>query len=219
MKSMHCVYRNGCFDDQYTLELEGFMSRTEFASTMNTFNAAAIHHPPPPSISSSRLVLFNMCTTISILCSIGLAIHYTHHVYLLLVIPISFLTFSLVIISWRRRLKQQFEASILHLCACMNATENVRGINFRLVKYTAPEQHLPPLPPSDYSIVIEFDDRYNLLHHFSAPHPVNDTLSTTNDVILNPPTYRTSLLNPPTYRQSQAELPFPSNAYHPDEKV
>ncbi|KAI9271541.1 hypothetical protein BDA99DRAFT_433720, partial [Phascolomyces articulosus] len=113
---------------------------------------------------------------------------------------------------------------ILHLCSCMNATENVRGINFRLTK-VSPEQQQQYLA----SIVIEFDDRYNLLHHFAAPAPGQQN-TTSSSRIHGPnalPPYRPSLIDPPTYRQSQQlvssspdhRLQFPSNTYHLNEKA
>ncbi|KAI8875754.1 hypothetical protein K501DRAFT_201950 [Backusella circina FSU 941] len=79
-----------------------------------------------------------------------------------------------------------------HLCSCMNATENVRGINFRL---TFPE-------PSIYAsaITIEFDNRYNLLHHFSSTS------------ITIPPSYP----SPPPY--AAAGPTRPTHAYYPNEK-
>ncbi|KAJ8657851.1 hypothetical protein O0I10_006379 [Lichtheimia ornata] len=251
MKSMRCSYRNGRFDDQYTLDLEGFMTRQEFAGVMHAFNAAAQRHPPPPSFTSGRMATLILCTGASILCSVGLAIYYTHHIALLLGIPFSFVALSSILVAWRRRLKVQFESAILHLCACMNATENIRGINYRLCKAPPPspsppdylpqqqQQHsphgiTPPPPPpphlavqSIYGIVIEFDDRYNLLHHFaiSAQGVGNNGVTMMNSSSSNGgglPPYRPSLVvvaDPPTYRQSQAGLPLPSHAYHPDEKL
>ncbi|ORY91289.1 hypothetical protein BCR43DRAFT_508731 [Syncephalastrum racemosum] len=158
----------------------------------------------------------------------------------MLVMPVSFLFLSAVLLSWRRRMKRKFETSVLHLCACMNATENVRGINFRLSR-VAPEQvgtpssslspTAPPPSSASYSITIEFDDRYNLLHHFAIPsdgtqrpssnamkqpytfsggvaHPATPT---------SPPSYRVSANLPPSY--SHTNLEFPTNVYHPNEKA
>ncbi|KAI7875019.1 hypothetical protein K492DRAFT_183264 [Lichtheimia hyalospora FSU 10163] len=209
MKSMRCSYRNGRFDDQYTLDLEGFMTRQEFAGVMHAFNAAAQRHPPPPSFTSGRMATLILCTGASILCSVGLAIYYTHHVALLLGIPFSFVALSSILVAWRRRLKVQAPPP----------------------PPDYPQQHSPhgiSPPPlavqSIYGIVIEFDDRYNLLHHFaiSAQGAGNNgvTMMNSNNVTGVLPPYRPSLVaDPPTYRQSQAGLPLPSHAYHPDEKL
>lgn len=42
---------------------------------------------------------------------------------------------------------------MIHLCSCMNATENVRGINFRLT-YLTPEQQVSIHPSSIYASII-----------------------------------------------------------------
>lgn len=104
---------------------------------------------------------------------------------------------------------------MIHLCSCMNATENVRGINFRLT-FLTPEQQISTHPSSSYvscvimnleldyltkcnqAITIEFDDRYNLLHHFSSNIP---------------PSYSTSItISPPLY---DVDVAKPSNTYYP----
>ncbi|KAG2223804.1 hypothetical protein INT45_001938 [Circinella minor] len=214
------------------------MNRQEFASTMNSFNNVVQNHPPPPSFSSGRAAFLILCLSASILCAIILGIHYTRHIAMLLAVPSSFLALSIILIAWRRRLMLQFEAAILHLCSCMNATENVRGINFRLAKVSPDHQNLAsstptlrssPVTSSVYSIVVEFDDRYNLLHHFAAsPNSGQQTsLSTRIHGANTLPPYRSSLIEPPTYRQSQQQLQsqsnndvqFPSNTYHPNEKT
>lgn len=83
------------------------MTRQEFAATMNSFNVAAQRHPPPPTFSSGHVALFMLCTGTSILTAIVLAIHYTHHIALLLAIPFSFLVLSGIIVGWRRRMKNK----------------------------------------------------------------------------------------------------------------
>ncbi|KAI8369984.1 hypothetical protein BD560DRAFT_329849 [Blakeslea trispora] len=100
----------------------------------------------------------------------------------------------------RRRQKHRFEDAIIQLCKCMNATENVRGINFRL-NYLNTEQNVSAQPTCTYAITIEFDDRYNLLHHFN------------NSTGAVPPSYVAINISPPTY-----SLAKPSNTYQPSEK-
>ncbi|KAL1934946.1 hypothetical protein VTP01DRAFT_4086 [Rhizomucor pusillus] len=134
MKSLRCSYRNGHFDDQYSFELEGFMTKQEFAATINSFNSIARSNPPPPPLSSGRLLLFVFCICSCLLSATLLAMHYTHHGSLILAAPLLILFLLVAIHGWRRKLKAKFERSILHMCSCMNATENVRGINFRFIK-------------------------------------------------------------------------------------
>ena len=74
---------------------------------MNGFNSVVLHHPPPPSLSSGRIAFVLLCIATSVLCAIVLAIHYTHHMAMMLAIPFSFLALSVMLIGWRRRLKSQ----------------------------------------------------------------------------------------------------------------
>jgi hypothetical protein len=119
MKSLHCVYSANRFADQYTLDLEGFvsnkminqidinnqkqMSPHEFTATINTFNTAAWHYPPPNRIGTGSLNYYLFCLSTIVLVAVITAIHYTHQIGLILVLPFSFLLFSLIIIYWRRR--------------------------------------------------------------------------------------------------------------------
>ncbi|KAI8348847.1 hypothetical protein EDC96DRAFT_520510 [Choanephora cucurbitarum] len=199
MKSLHCVYNKKCFANQYTLDLDGFMTPHEFASTINTFNAAAWHYPPPSPIHRSTSVLF-LLLGLLLIATTAFLIQQTHRVSTVLALPLFFLLCSMAFILYRRRQKQRFEDAIIQLCKCMNATENVRGINFRL-SYLNAEQNISAQPTYSYAITIEFDDRYNLLHHF------------TNATGTVPPSYASINISPPTY-----SLTKPSNTYQPSEK-
>ncbi|KAI7886865.1 uncharacterized protein EV154DRAFT_521021 [Mucor mucedo] len=174
------------------------MSPHEFTATINTFNTAAWHYPPPSRIGTGSLNYYLFCLSTIVLVAVITAIHYTHQIGLILVLPFSFLLFSLIVIYWRRRKMNRFESAMIHLCSCMNATENVRGINFRLT-YLTPEQQISIHPSSSYAITIEFDDRYNLLHHFSSSNRQQQ-----------PPAYNSTsiTISPPLY-----EIDKPSNIY------
>lgn len=202
------VYSGDRFADQYTLDLEGFMSPHEFTATINTFNTAAWHYPPPKPLGSNSLNYYTVALFTIILFGVITAIHYTHRMGLILVLPFSFLTISMAIIYWRRKQMKKFESAMIHLCSCMNATENVRGINFRL-SYLTPEQQISIHPSSNYAITIEFDDRYNLLHHFSS--------SSHHRSRQQPPAYHSTItISPPLY---EVEGPTkPTNTYYPNEK-
>ncbi|KAI8637300.1 hypothetical protein BD408DRAFT_375370, partial [Parasitella parasitica] len=67
----------------------------------------------------------------------------------MLALPFTFLFTSMVLVYYRKRQKSKFESAMVHLCSCMNATENVRGINFRLTVLT-PEQQISVHPSSSY---------------------------------------------------------------------
>ncbi|CAO0793732.1 unnamed protein product [Mucor circinelloides] len=196
MKSLHCVYSGNRFADQYTLDLEGFMSPHEFTATINTFNTAAWHYPPPSPFTGS-INCYLICLAALILTAVIAAIHHTHQIGFILALPFTFLFISMIVIYYRKKQKCKFESAMIHLCSCMNATENVRGINFRLT-YLTPEQQISTHPSSSYAITIEFDDRYNLLHHFSSTIP---------------PSYSTSItISPPLY---DVDVAKPSNTYYP----
>jgi c-di-AMP phosphodiesterase-like protein len=79
------------------------MTPHEFSATMNTFNTAAWHYPPPKPIGTGSLNYYLLCLSCVILISIIIAIHYTHQIALILLLPFSFLVFSTMIIYWRRR--------------------------------------------------------------------------------------------------------------------
>lgn len=148
------------------------MSPHEFTATINTFNTAAWHYPPPSRIGTGSLNYYLFCLSTIVLVAVITAIHYTHQIGLILVLPFSFLLFSLIVIYWRRRKMnrvnvtvyskllntnfkstfKQFESAMIHLCSCMNATENVRGINFRLT-YLTPEQQISIHPSSSYASI------------------------------------------------------------------
>ncbi|KAI8994488.1 hypothetical protein BDB01DRAFT_772993 [Pilobolus umbonatus] len=107
MKSLHCVYSKDRFANQYTLDLEGFMSPHEFTATINTFNTAAWHYPPPSSFGVGSIHFYFFCLSILILSSIIIAIHYTHQIGLMLALPFSFLLLNMVMIGWNKRQKKR----------------------------------------------------------------------------------------------------------------
>ncbi|KAF7732142.1 hypothetical protein EC973_006397 [Apophysomyces ossiformis] len=77
---------------------------------------------------------------------------------LFLVFPL-LMIFSLSVLLWRYRLlRYKFEQNILEICAQLNATQNVLGINFRFIK-NVKWSDIKPV----YAIVIEFDDRFQAL--------------------------------------------------------
>ncbi|KAI8062125.1 hypothetical protein BC940DRAFT_349804 [Gongronella butleri] len=177
------------------------MSPQEFASVINTFNEAVYHTPPPPNLSSSLSTILFACFSTLVILIVIASIHYTHHLSLILIIPSTFLLLTTTILAWRRRLKKRFERAMLDLCSCMNATENVRGINVRFTKF-APGNHpsfVGNQKPPNYAITIEFDERYNLLHHFTTGpvHPL--------------PPYKLGTL-PPSYTATMLPT-LPENTY------
>ncbi|KAI8063722.1 uncharacterized protein B0P05DRAFT_555427 [Gilbertella persicaria] len=159
------------------------------------------HEFSPTALNGSIGYFFILILMILIAMTV-FCIQYTHQLGVVLALPFGFLFCSMLVIYYRRRQKHRFERAIIHLCKCMNATENVRGINFRL-SYLNTEQQVSSHP----TYTIEFDDRYNLLHHFSSHQNSSSPI---------PPAYTSITLSsspPPMY-----DLTKPSNTYQPNEK-
>jgi hypothetical protein len=79
------------------------MSPHEFTATINTFNTAAWHYPPPIPIGTGPLNYYLLCLSSVILIGVLVAIHFTHQIGMILLLPFSFLLFSMIIIYWRKR--------------------------------------------------------------------------------------------------------------------
>ncbi|KAI8375572.1 hypothetical protein BD560DRAFT_482502 [Blakeslea trispora] len=163
MKSVRFFLRNKFFDSQYTFELQGHLSYQDFAYTMGTINAAVLDQPPPK----------NKLIWIMILCItwlITLFLHcllwsYSNDTTKYVSLPF-FITFITIFFVWRyRTLRHRFEYIVMDTCNLINATENIRGIHFRLSKTNPNEsKHVCRLfSNTNYSIVLDFDDRYNIL--------------------------------------------------------
>jgi len=167
MKIIRFGYMNKKFDDQFTFELNGYLTRKDFDDSMVKINQVAASRPPIPSIrhfAITSILLIIACATIGSLAN--------------LVEPRQWLIFSpifmfLIIAGslgnwyWAKVQRNKFEAGIIDICERINATENIRGINYRLSKelYLSEDKIEPEKlrnKKTDYGIVIEFDDRFNI---------------------------------------------------------
>lgn len=74
---------------------------------MNSFNTTVKDNPPPPSLSSGRLAAAIIFTVFAVISGVAVAIRYTHHISLMLVMPVTFLLLSAMLLSWRRRMKRK----------------------------------------------------------------------------------------------------------------
>ncbi|KAG1465561.1 hypothetical protein G6F46_001719 [Rhizopus delemar] len=171
------MYENGRFADEYSPDLKGFISTSEFSTIINTFNNVANQYPPFVPVVINPYVA---CFTFVVLIGLMGTMHYLQHTEMIIILPILFLCASMMLIAWRRQKQIKFEKEMTRLCSCMNATENVRGISFKL-NYLTSEQNISTKPTPIYAITIVFDDRYNLLHHLSradaSPPPYSSTFS------------------------------------------
>lgn len=91
------------------------MSPHEFTATISTFNTAAWHYPPPIAVGSSTsgVNYYLVCLSFIILIGVITAIHYTHQIGMILLLPFSFLVFSMILIYWRRRQTKKVKSNML----------------------------------------------------------------------------------------------------------
>ncbi|KAG2225595.1 hypothetical protein INT45_013706, partial [Circinella minor] len=176
------------FDDQYTFDLQGYLSIHDFNSAMELFCEAVRQDPPPGHkgiwIATLLTLWVIVAGTVYILWNFLLL---KENSYILLILPGIMLLSSMLWI-WRyRHLNNIFQRRIVELCSRINASENIRGVNYRLTKYGSDVQR--PYDCEDsifgisgdgrgssrrnittlfgrktrYVLVIEFDDRYRAL--------------------------------------------------------
>ncbi|GAA5804361.1 hypothetical protein EDC94DRAFT_625258 [Helicostylum pulchrum] len=169
MKSVRFSLINKKFDDQYTFDLQGYLSVQDFCSSFNLLNQSVFKNPPP----GNKLV---WVIAIWILWMIAIISNYLLWIFTksshgLVILPF-FMILTTLLCIWRHRvLRQRFELSILSICNRINATENIRGINYRFSKNGSDLSDLSKQVSivsnsnlkTIYSILIEFDDRYNAL--------------------------------------------------------
>ncbi|KAG1470926.1 hypothetical protein G6F56_002408 [Rhizopus delemar] len=87
-----------------------------------------------------------------------------HHPYVLFGLPL-FMTLTLFSLVWfNKRRAIRFEDKIIETCTRLNATENIRGISFRLTK-DGMDINRPASScyAAHYTLTIELDDRFNAL--------------------------------------------------------
>ncbi|KAI8070131.1 hypothetical protein BDF21DRAFT_495755 [Thamnidium elegans] len=164
MKSVRLSFRKK-FDDQYTFDLQNNLTVHDFHSIVGLFNQAARLRPPP----GPKLFWIGTLLTMWMTASISFYLCWIHFQspYILVALPASIITSSFFMAWLHRSRRTKFERNILEICSRLNATENIRGINFRFNKNGVDVtpfriQSLSGIK-SVYAIDIEFDDRYNAL--------------------------------------------------------
>ncbi|KAI9010355.1 hypothetical protein CLU79DRAFT_774128 [Phycomyces nitens] len=177
MKSVRLALVNRQFDDQYTFELKGYLSLRQFCSTLCLFNQATRQKPPP----GNKLIWLGSLLTawLFITVSIYSVWQQARHPSVLFIIPLLIVLTTLVTL-WRYRFKRlQFEHTILEICSRINATDNIRGINYRFSKngldLVNPTRTSFMCFKPVYAIVIEFDNRYTALTSQQFNDPPEDT--------------------------------------------
>ncbi|KAI9274393.1 hypothetical protein BDA99DRAFT_533036 [Phascolomyces articulosus] len=188
MKSVKLGLFGRRFDDQYTFDFQGYLSLHDFNSAIGLFNEAVRQHPPPGHksiwIGTLLTLWIVVAATVYILWSFLLL---KENPYILLIMPAVMLLTAIVWV-WRYRyLHSTFQRSLVELCSRINASENIRGVNYRLTKHGLDLHHgseradsifgktsngggghrrnttTTCIGKTRYALVIEFDDRYRAL--------------------------------------------------------
>ncbi|KAI9313901.1 hypothetical protein BX666DRAFT_1863944 [Dichotomocladium elegans] len=136
MKSIQLGLSGNRFDDQYTFDLQGYITVHDFNSAMCLFNEAVRQHPPPGHKGVWCATLVSMWALAGVtIYTVWACLLAKESPVILLVIPVMVLLTTILWV-WRYRyLQRVFQCSLFELCSRINATENIRGINYRLVKH------------------------------------------------------------------------------------
>ncbi|KAI9279603.1 hypothetical protein BY458DRAFT_553727 [Sporodiniella umbellata] len=157
-----CIEYKGSFDSQYVYDLENNLNVSEFHSIIQLFNQAAFKYPLPISMTYSTLALFIVWIAASVVFYfIWLNAHIS---YLLLGLPLFMISTLFSLVWYNKKQIAKFEDKIIETCTRLNATENIRGIHFKLMKDGLDVKSSPSsCYISRYTLVIELDDRFNAL--------------------------------------------------------
>ncbi|CAO3666064.1 unnamed protein product [Rhizopus stolonifer] len=132
MKSICFSFVNKKFDDQYTFELQGYLSIADFNSTFYLLNQSVANNPPPGD-KTVWIVSVWILWTISMIANYFLWDNYKLSVGLI-ALPF-FMAFTTFIFVWRHKvMRERFERQVINTCTRINATENIRGINYKFNK-------------------------------------------------------------------------------------
>ncbi|KAH8550862.1 hypothetical protein BGW37DRAFT_538941 [Umbelopsis sp. PMI_123] len=169
MKFVKLKLKNGQWDAQYTQELDGYITRDQFISTVYLLNGAIARASPP--LLNLKWWRAGIVSIWIIVAAISAIIwYYTAFTMIIALEPAVMVCSSMVYMTVYHKKTTAFELSMEDMCDRLNATENVRGIRFAF--------HRSMLSSSDnvlqwtgggtasYHVMIEFDDRYNMLEKF-----------------------------------------------------
>ncbi|KAI8882710.1 hypothetical protein K501DRAFT_151501, partial [Backusella circina FSU 941] len=164
MKTVRLLYRKQ-FDDQYTFDLKDNLSQHEFYAVVGLFNHTARLRPPP----GPKIIWVAILLTLWVIAAVSVSMLWTHfnNPCILVTLPVFLLMSSFLTVWLYRARRTKFEENLTEICSRVNATENIRGINFRFTKngvdVSAHKSRQSQGFRSIYAIVIELDDRYNAL--------------------------------------------------------
>jgi len=151
------------FDDQYTFDLDGYLTRSDFVENMAKINQVAANYPLPAGMSGLFVVVGLWILTIA---SISVAWSYYHIAAFFMAIPVVMVASGIGYWYITKSKQRKFETRVADICERINATENIRGINYRFSKDGSDVADASGISKKalkhNYAIVIEFDERFNI---------------------------------------------------------
>ncbi|KAI9303222.1 hypothetical protein BJ944DRAFT_241638 [Cunninghamella echinulata] len=169
MKTIQFELLNKKFDDQYTFDLQGYLTFQDFTANMKIINRQFQKTPLPKHqtlfmifiwllwISTSFFIYFTFMNDLSL--------------WIILLLSLFIILSSLFCIIYYQRRIQKFEKNLVKACEELNDKESMRGIEYQLLKNDGPCQmnyhgyfswYFLFGVSSNYEIMIQFDDRYDL---------------------------------------------------------
>jgi len=168
MKACRFKFLSKKFDDQYTFDLHDYLTRTDFVENMAKINQVVAKSPLPTSASGSFVVAGLYALIVFASLGINQIADVSDHfqaIMLLMAVP-GMISISVGYWYIRKLKRSKFEASVVDICERINATENIRGINYRFSRdgFDIADESGGARKPlkHNYVIVIEFDDRFNI---------------------------------------------------------
>ncbi|KAI8098752.1 uncharacterized protein BX664DRAFT_344893 [Halteromyces radiatus] len=167
MKTISFELLNKKFDDQYTFDLQGYLSFQDFTINMKTLNRSIKQTPLP----RHRHLWVSMLWFLWLASACIFYIVYMQDLplWIILLLSLILLIFTCGFIYIYQRRIHKFETVAMEACDQLNETERTRGISYQLWKNGDPcPRYQTDLSwyfmfgaQSIYEMVIQFDDRYN----------------------------------------------------------
>ncbi|KAI8063245.1 hypothetical protein BC940DRAFT_369770 [Gongronella butleri] len=165
MKTIVLEYISKKFDDQYTFDLQGYLTYQDFCTNMKQINQGIKNVPLPRY--QHYLVSLLWLLWMGSACLFYLVAMHDAPLWLLITLPAVMVILSVSFIAYYQRRLYKFEAATIEACVQLNEAESMRGIEYRLLrnKYHC----LQPTcswfflvgMQSCYEVQITFDDRYD----------------------------------------------------------
>ncbi|ORX54005.1 hypothetical protein DM01DRAFT_1383406 [Hesseltinella vesiculosa] len=165
MKTIVLEYISKKFDDQYTFDLQGYLTYQGFCSNIKLINQRVKQH----SMARYQHYLVSLLWLLWMgsACLFYLIATHDAPLWLMILLPVIILVLTVSFIAYYQRRLYKFEASTVEACQQINEVESMRGIEYSLLRNKAVCEQ-PTFSwlflmgfQSCYEIQIQFDDRYD----------------------------------------------------------